>query len=445
MQTKCSAQIESLQKGSLAERLGILPGDEIISINGNKVRDEIDLLYYSSDMLSTIVVKRDEKKITYKIDDSIRNNHEKPHDLGIILKPFKIKTCKNKCIFCFVSQLPKGMRKSLYLKDEDYRMSFLYGNYITLTNLSDEDKKRIISQKLSPLYISVHCTNRDIRNRLLGNSNAPDILKEIKFFAKNGIRMHTQIVLCPNINDNKNLEKTISDLYKFYPYVMSIAVVPVGITKYTNKLVKPVEKIDAINTIKIIQKFQSRFKKRHGEPIVYASDEMYIKAGISIPPIRDYGDLAQIENGVGMIASFIHQARKIKIQKPFPHSKDNVPSFITFTGVSFYPYLMKFIEKLKNWGADIEAFEVKNNFFGESVTVAGLLTGRDVMNALSGKVKEESILLIPDVVMKEGEDIFLDDISKNDIEYVLGLKSIIIESNPQGLFRAITDVYKQTL
>ncbi len=445
MQTNCSPQIELVQKGSIAERLGILPGDRLISINGNKIRDEIDLMYYSSDMISTIVVKRAEKKISFEINDSITNNLEKSYGLGIILKPFKIKTCKNKCIFCFVSQLPKGMRKSLYIKDEDYRMSFLYGNYITLTNLSYADKKRIISQKLSPLYISVHSTNRDIRNRLLGNSDAPDILKEIKFFANNGIRMHAQIVLCPTINDGKNLEKTISDLYKFYPYVISIAVVPVGITKYTNRLVKPVEKIDAINTIKIIQKFQNRFKKRYGEPIVYASDEMYIKAGIPIPPIRDYGDLAQIENGVGMIASFMHQARKIKIQKPFPLSKDNVPRFVTFTGVSFYPYLMKFIEKLKDWGVDIEAFEIKNDFFGESVTVAGLLTGRDVMKFLTGKVKKDSILLIPDVVMKENEDIFLDDISKNDIEYVLGLKSLIIESNPQGLLRAITDEYKQTL
>lgn len=437
MKNNCGIEIEEIQKGSIAEKSGLRTGDRLVAINGHAVRDDIDLMFYGNEPRLKLLIKRDGKRQLIDVDiSSLQPSALSPQpSLGIVLKPFKVKTCRNNCIFCFVAQLPRGLRRPLYVKDEDYRMSFLYGNYITMTNLSDADKKRIVEQRLSPLYISVHSTNTEIRNKLIGNPNAADILKEIKFLASNKIRMHTQTVLCPNYNDGKNLEKTITDLYKFYPYVSSIAVVPVGITAHRKKVIKPVEKDDAVNAIDTVQKLQSRFKRKHGDNIVYAADELYIKAGMPFPPLEHYGELPQIENGVGMVPLFLNQSRKIKAPRI---SKERM--FVTFTGVSFYPYLSKFIDKLIREGIGIEAMPVENAFFGKGVTVTGLLTGRDVIKSLSGIVKKDDVLLIPDVVMREGDEVFLDDVSRQDIEDVLGVKAVVIESTPRGLVDAISEL-----
>ncbi|MCI0468597.1 MAG: PDZ domain-containing protein, partial [Nitrospirae bacterium] len=251
-------EIEKVLKNSIAERAGILASDAIAAINGNEVRDVIDALFYGAEPEMELLIKRGDVQIRLKV-----KTKRGIHDLGIELKPFRVKTCRNNCIFCFVSQLPRGLRQSLYVKDEDYRMSFLYGNYVTLANLSEQDKKRIIRQRLSPLYISVHSTDMGIRNNLLGNPKANDIMREMRFLADNKIKMHTQIVLCPGYNDGRQLEKTISDLYKLHPYVMSIAVVPVGLTEHRRKPLKPVESGDALKAISTVQRFQSRFRKRH--------------------------------------------------------------------------------------------------------------------------------------------------------------------------------------
>jgi putative radical SAM enzyme (TIGR03279 family) len=431
--------IEEVQTGSLAQKAGILAGDRLISINRHKISDAIDLMFYANEPHLDVVVRRDKENIAF----SISKNDNEVNNLGIVPKPFKIKTCRNNCIFCFVSQLPKGLRKSLYIKDEDYRLSFLYGSYITMTNLSDADRKRIVEQHLSPLYISVHSTDTAIRNKMLGNARAGDILKEIKFLADNRLKMHTQIVLCPGYNDGKNLTKTINDLYRFYPYVMSIAVVPVGLTSHRKKPVKPVEREDAIHAIEIINRFQTRFKRKHGEHIVYAADELYIKAGITFPYLEHYGELPQIENGVGMVPLFVHQSKRLKI--PQSHLYDfraQGKRFVVFTGISFYPYLWRFIERIKRYGVDIEAVEIGNTFFGSSVTVTGLLTGRDIMKSLTGVVKSGDILLIPDVVMKEGVEVFLDNVSRQDVEDILGVKAVVIESAPEGLVNAILALSK---
>ncbi|GER93910.1 DUF512 domain-containing protein [hot springs metagenome] len=447
MRNNRGVEIEEIQRGSIAERVGLLAGDRLIAINGREVRDEIDLMFYGNEPELKFLIKRGNKKLfintnTFDLQHSaitdvpqksqIFGENTLHQSLGIVLKPFKIKTCRNNCIFCFVAQLPRGLRRTLYVRDEDYRMSFLYGNYITMTNLSDADKKRIVEQRLSPIYISVHSTNTEIRNRLIGNPHASDIIKEIKFMASHKIIMHAQIVLCPGYNDGKDLEKTITDLYKYYPYVASIAVVPVGLTSHRKKALVPVGKDDAYRAIEIIQKLQGRFKRKHGDNIVYASDELYIKAGISFPPLEHYGELPQIENGVGMVPMFIHQAKRIKS----PHvSKKKM--FVTFTGTSFYPYLSRFINKLVRDGIGIEAVPVENTFFGQSVTVTGLLTGRDIIKTLSGIVKKDDVLLIPDVVMREGDEVLLDDVSAQDIEDVLGIKAVVIESTPKGLVDAI--------
>lgn len=456
MHIKNGVIIESVRSGSPAHTAGIQAGDSVISINGNRVGDIIDYLYYTDEEKLNLLVSRKGKKIPLLVEKGSNP------DIGIELKHFKIKTCKNRCIFCFVSQLPKGLRRSLYIKDEDYRMSFLYGNYITLTNVTPAEKRRIVEQRLSPLYISVHSTRRELRNKLLGNPKASDILREIRFFKDHKIRMHCQIVLCPDYNDGEELQRTINDLYKFYPYVASIAVVPVGLTAHRKNedILRPVEKEDALMALEIIEQNQKRFKKRHGENIVYGADELYIKAGVEFPHIKEYGDLPQIENGVGMVPLFLSQARSILSKKQILRIAERKRgyNFVTFTGVSFYPYLKRFIDRLvEKTNLDIRVFPVENQFFGRSVTVTGLLTGRDVMKTLytvvdgDGKKElEKTILLIPDTVLKsedraltgqkdslEINKVFLDDISVKDLQDAIGINTKVIDATPSGFINAL--------
>lgn len=431
MQNKCGVEIETIMQGSAAETEGLLPGDLLLSINGHRLNDGIDFMFYRNEPELNIGAVRKGKKMSLKVTP------KETGDIGITLKPFKIKRCTNNCIFCFVFQLPKGLRKSLYIKDEDYRMSFLYGNYVTLTNLSAQDKKRIAQQRLSPLYISVHSTNKVIRNTLLGNPKAGDVLKELKFLKENKIRMHVQIVLCPGYNDDKELQRTIRDLYGFHPYISSIAVVPVGITMHRKQAIKPVEKEDASKALDIIDSFQKRFRKKHGVSVVYGADELYIKGGVNFPALSEYGELPQIENGVGMVPLFISQTKKIKA----PQSAGKKKTGLTFTGISFYPYLRKFTDRLlEKEGININVIPVENTFFGKAITVTGLLTGRDVIRELSDKTDGHECLLIPDVVFRDGEDVFLDDISRKDIENALDIKVNVIESTPEGIMKGMEAV-----
>jgi putative radical SAM enzyme (TIGR03279 family) len=430
MQAKNGIKIDNIHIGGLAEKSGLLPGDILLSINSHKLRDPIDFIFYSSDDDLVMEVKRGGKN--FKIHIVRKDNKE--FDIDFI--PFKVMTCKNNCIFCFVKQLPKGLRKTLYIKDEDYRMSFLYGNYVTLANLSKEDRKRIVKQRLSPLYISVHSTNRPLRNKLLGNAKAPDILKELQFLADNKIRLNIQIVLCPGYNDGKELQRTLNDLYRFYPYVLSVAVVPVGLTMFRkHDNIRPVEKADAEHTIKIVESFQKRFRKKHGNPIVYCADELYLKAEHQFPSLMEYGDLHQIENGVGMVPLFMNQAKKTQLPKTLQQKKE----FLTFTGLSFYPFLKKFVERLSaKENLNIDVVSVENKFFGRSITVTGLLTGRDIIKTLSGKIEDHKMILIPDTVLNE-ENIFLDDITLKDIEEALGIPVRKIKSTPDGLIKGIAE------
>ena len=424
------AVISHINEGTIAEKIGIERGDVLLSINNNTINDVIDFMYYSREDVLKLKVQRGEKIHSFKV----RNSEGEP--LGFELKPFRTKSCRNKCIFCFVNQLPKKMRKTLYLKDDDYRMSFLFGNYITLTNLTKHDKKRIADQKLSPLYVSVHSTNNEIRRKMLGNPKAPDILKELQELTSHKIRIHAQIVVCPGLNDRDELENTIKDLQKFYPYVSSIAVVPVGLTRYHKSHVRQVKKEDAVNVIESVKGFRRRLKKRHGDPIVFLADEFYMKGGLALPPLKEYGDLPQIENGVGLIPQFIHAARYLKIPK-----KTKPRKLAIFTGVSFFPYLKEFAHKLQQIdGLTLDVFEVENKFFGPSVTVAGLLTGKDIVKAVVGNTKADC-LLVPNVTLKNETDMFLDNVSLKDMEESLCMKVKPIAPTPEGLLEGITDEY----
>ena len=430
MRTHNKVEIEAIEAGSPAAKAGLQQGDMLLSINSCPLHDVIDFMFNrGSDELEIEFMRH-----TTKGKVLISTEHDA--DLGITVKPFKIKTCRNNCIFCFVKQLPKGLRKSLYIKDEDYRLSFLYGNYMTLSNITPDDKKRILEQRLSPLYISVHTTNRALRNKMLGNSQAQDIMKELKFFSNNKIRMHIQIVLCPGFNDGKELQNTIKDIYKFYPYVASVAVVPVGLTRHRRQQLQPVTRDEALAAIALVESFQRRFKKKHGEPIVYCADEMYIKAGKTFPPLKEYGGLSQIENGVGMVPLFLGQAKKVRIPA-IPPGKKNV---LTFTGTSFFPYLTKFINRIpERAGLSVTVIPVENEFFGQSVTVTGLLTGRDIIKSVHNNEGPHDVLIVPDVVLKEGDNLFLDDVSLKDLEEATGLRTLVTDGTPQGFIDTICE------
>lgn len=425
-------RIEDVSRGSIGDKVGIRPGDSIIRMNDRTVRDAIDYHFYVQEARLKVDLKKDNGE---KWEIEIEKDEEEA--LGLGFSSPGITRCNNRCVFCFVDQLPKGMRKSLYIKDEDYRLSFLYGNYITLTNLSKEDKQRIYEQRLSPLYVSVHATQNKLRQGILGNADAPDILREIKALVSHKIRIHAQIVLCPEINDGEHLLRTVEDLGRFYPYVSSIAVVPVGLTKYQKNIdLRPVTREDALNVINALEPMRKRFRKKYGDSFVYPSDEFYIKAGLNFPLLKEYGDLPQIENGVGMVQLFVSGMEKRASDLKDKRIKDK--TFVTITGVSFAPFLKKAVDRLKRiTGAKIEIAVIENKFFGDSVTVTGLITGRDIIEGIKGKV-EGDVLLIPSVTLRDGKDRFLDDLTPKDIEKAVGIKTRVIDAAAEGLIGALT-------
>lgn len=423
-------KILEVRSGSPAERAGMHRGDRILSVNKKKVSDELDFAYLAHEDTLHVQIDREGKKIFLTMEK------QQQEDPGVVLEPMKIATCGNNCIFCFVRQLPKGLRRSLYVKDEDYRMSFLYGNYVTLSNLTSHDRDRIIEQRLSPLYISIHTTNPDLRRLMLGNKKAQDIMKDIAFFTSRKIRFHAQIVLCPGYNDGEELDRTIRDLSSLYPYMLSVAVVPVGLTRHRKKQLAPVLREDALTAIELITKYQKRFLKKYGDPLVYAADELYIKAGLPFPPARNYGDFPQIENGVGMVPAFLHQSRFVKLSS-YAVSKKR---FVAITGTSFYPYLSPVIAKLKEkTSCHIDIIPVVNRFFGESVTVTGLLTGRDIIQALTDAAEHADIILIPDVVLRDSKDMMLDNVTVRDMETALNREVRVIEPTIPGMLRGMED------
>ena len=383
-----------------AATLGIRSGDRIISMNGHPIDDVIDYRFHvSEERLSLVVEGRGGKKRTFVLDK------DPDDDLGLELEPFRIKRCRNRCIFCFVDQMPAGCRKSLLIKDDDYRASFLHGNYITLGNLNEQEWARIFSQRLSPLYLSVHATEPELRRFILGNRNAPDIMTALRRLAAGGIGMHAQIVLCRGINDGPYLTRTIADLATFFPRMLSIAVVPAGVTRFRKGLhpLTPFTRTAARNVVQLIETLGRGYRKRLGTRLVYPSDEFYIKAGRAVPSPTFYEDFAQIENGVGMVSQFHEEARLVR----FPR-KVAPTSLVLVTGTSFGPTLKTMIQKsFRIRGLMVRFVTVQNRFFGPSVTVAGLLTGSDIYHAIRGK-RVGDLVLVPANALKEDEDLFLD-------------------------------------
>ncbi len=398
-------RIISVAGNSPGGKAGLRPGDDLISINGQPVRDPIDLRFGESDeWLELIYRPRVGKR-------KVRVGIEKPFDrsLGLTLEEPRYRWCGNKCIFCFVDQMAPGLRPTLYVKDEDFRLSFLHGNYITLTNLTPVDIDRILAQRLSPLYISVHATNPRRRRMMLGVEKGAGLLRAMSRLIRGGIELHTQIVLCPGINDGKVLDRTISDLTTLYPGVQSVAVVPVGLTKhrqglYPLKEVTPELSRQIIGGYKVIQK---KLRDRHGKTILYFADELYLNAGLDIPASMWYDDFPQLDNGVGMVRNFWNDFGRLAPKLPRRMAK----RILLATGWSGIRVLRPVVARLNRIdGLQCEILPVANLLFGESVTVSGLLGGKDILAALSGKAGGYDLLALPENALNRDAR-FIDDMS----------------------------------
>lgn len=405
-------EIARVLPGSAAARLGLASGDALISVNGEEINDCIDYAFTIADEHPSLVVK---KKGGSLVETAVPK--EPDDDLGLEFAPLRVRRCRNRCVFCFVDQMPKGCRRSLYVKDDDFRASFLFGNYITLGALTEDDWDRIFSRRLSPLYVSVHATDPSLRSFILGNRKAPDIMAGLKRLAAGGIRMHTQIVTCPGINDGPHLARTVEDLAGLFPAVASIAVVPVGLTAHRKGLfpLKAFTSRGAKALLESVEGLGAKYKKKFGARLVFASDEFYIKAGEPTSPASFYEDFPQIENGVGMVAEFLGDARRTKLPARIASRTVTI-----VTGVSFGAILKGVLQRLNRVkGVSIRLVTVKNRFFGPSVTVAGLLTGQDILKALRGR-NPGALVVVPAHAVKEDEDVFLDNMTLAHLERALG-------------------------
>ena len=424
-----AVEIKSVVKKSPVGKLDINTGDILVSVNGHEINDVLDYMYYSAEIHTDLLVERNGIQQTFSVTKSEYD------DLGLEFETFlmdKKQSCQNKCIFCFIDQMPPNMRETLYFKDDDARLSFLQGNYVTLTNLTQKDIDRIIKMKLS-INVSVHTTNPELRCMMMNNRFAGEKLDYLKQFADAGISMNCQIVLCPGINDGKELERTLKDLGSLMPNIQSIAVVPVGLTKYREGLY-PLKASEAID---LIEKFQAEFLSEYGTRLVFPADEFYITAERELPSEEEYEDYCQFENGVGMTRSLIEE-----FNSAFENADDNdikACSTSIATGALAYKYINELIEKTeKKWhNINCKVYKIRNDYFGEIITVTGLITGRDLIAQLKDKPLGDMLLLSSGMIKKDS-DLFLDDYTISDVEQALNVKIKVIESDGYSLFDAIT-------
>ncbi|MBE6775789.1 MAG: DUF512 domain-containing protein [Ruminococcaceae bacterium] len=431
-----SVRIKGIIKSSPAYGRGIKAGDILLSLNGKPVNDFLDYQFYAKEKSVTAEFQSGDKvKFT-----RIRKSEEE--DLGLEFESFLMDEqhhCKNKCIFCFIDQLPSGMRKTLYFKDDDSRLSFLFGNYITLTNLTERDVERIIEMHISPVNISVHTMNKELRIKMMKNKRAGECLDIIGRLAENGIEINTQLVLCPGINDGEELRYSLSELGRLYPGVRSIAAVPVGVTKYREGLFEMPEYTAeaAGEVIDIISDFGDAFREKHGTRLAYAADEFYLKAGRKIPDGDYYESYSQIENGVGMWTSLKEEFLSALELSDYCGGEKRLS---IATGVAAAPLMQELSQALmqKYPRITVSVYPIVNDFFGHSITVAGLITGGDLINQLKDK-KLHGRLLIPSVMLRSEGDIFLDDISLEQTEDALGVSITPVSCDGQEFLNTILE------
>ncbi len=406
---------------SLAGTHGVEVGDELVSLNGHEINDVLDYRFYLADRSIDAVFLRDEKEYSIKL-------HKREYDdIGLEFEtPLmdKKRRCENKCVFCFIDQLPKGMRESLYFKDDDSRLSFLHGNYITMTNLHESDIRRIIDMHISPINISVHTTNPELRVKMMHNKRAGEVLGYLKMLADGGCRLNLQIVLCRGINDGDELKRTLGDLYELRDSVESVAVVPAGLTGYRRGLypLEPFEPSECRDVIAAIDSFADISEKESGNRMFYASDEFYIRGEVSLPEYEKYGDFSQIENGVGMLTMFKHELLKAIELLP-EEARDTEREASIATGEAAFEMINECAELIETLCPKLKLhiYCIKNEYFGGEITVTGLLTASDLKKQLCGQKLGEELLLSRTMLRAEG-DMFLDSVTPEELSESLGVK-----------------------
>ena len=419
-------EIITVEPATIAEELGIQPGDQLLAVNGEPVNDLLDYLLEEPAESLHLAIKRADGDL-WELDIE----HDSDEPLGLGLPHPEPKQCGNNCIFCFVHQLPRGMRRTLYVKDEDYRFSYLYGAYVTLTNLSAADLQRILRKQLSPLYVSVHAADPELRQKLLGKA-VEDVMPLLQTLVDGGIAIHTQVVVCPEINDGAQLARTCYELAALAPGVKSLAIVPVGLTGHRQRLpaLRTQTRQEAIELVEWVEARQAEFLPQLGTRFIFAADELYLKAGRPFPELATYEALAQIENGIGLIPQFRVQAAEVIAAAVAL----TLPPVSLVTGVSAAAEIRAFASRLAaKSGLDLRVHVVENRFFGGFVTVAGLLTGQDLAEQLAAQPLGE-ILLVPDVMLREGEELFLDNFSISDLEDRLGVQVEVVAPDPWGVW-----------
>ncbi len=421
-----AVQITAVEQGSPAAQADILPGDTLCAINGHSIEDVLDYRFYMMERSLQLVLSREGKEMHKAVH---KGEYE---ELGLEFETYLMdsqRTCYNKCIFCFVDQMPPGMRESLYFKDDDSRLSFLFGNYITLTNLKRREIDRIKQMHISPINISVHTMNPGLREKMMCNRFAGEALGTVYELAQSGIKLNTQLVLCPGINDGEELRYSLKELLGLYPGVQSVACVPVGLTKYREGLpqLEPYTRERAAEVVRIVEELGDKSLAENGERVCYASDEFYLRAGLPIPPAEFYGEFNQLENGVGLVASLEDEfSSALALEEG--DSRERRISLAT--GVDAAPILAGLAQRLREkWpGVVCTVYPIVNDFFGHTITVAGLVTGKDLLAQLAGRDLGEE-LLIPSVMLRHEQDKFLDDVTLEEAKAALGVPIRTVEND----------------
>lgn len=432
--------VKSLMPGGIGEELGIEPGDKLLTINGNEIQDVFDYYYYEeSEQLLLLIEKPDGEEWELEIEK------DEDESLGIEFDQSlmdEYRSCRNKCMFCFIDQMPKGMRETLYFKDDDSRLSFLQGNYITLTNMSDHDVERIVKYRLEPINISFQTTNPQLRCKMLHNRFAGEALKKVDILYRGQIEMNGQIVLCKGVNDGEELERTIRDLTGYLPYLKSVSIVPVGLTKYRDGLypLEPFTKEDAREVLSVIHRWQEKIYQEHGIHMIHAGDEWYVLAEEEVPEEERYDGYLQLENGVGMMRLLFNEVQEALSAVTGDERQREIS---LATGRLMYPYIGKILEEIRKKFPNITThlYAIRNDFFGERITVSGLITGQDLTGQLKGQPLGERLLL-PCNMLKIGEPVFLDDFTLEEVENSLQVKTDIVKSSGQDLLDAVIGAYE---
>ena len=431
-------RISAVDPDGIGAELGIEPGDLLLQISGKPVRDVFDYRYLLNEEYVTVTIEKENGEVW-----ELEIEKEYEEDLGVTFESGLMddyRSCANRCVFCFIDQMPPGMRETLYFKDDDTRLSFLQGNYVTLTNMSKNDIDRIIEYRMEPINVSVHTMNPDLRCAMLRNRTAGKALEKLDTLYDAGITMNGQIVLCKGLNDGSELEYTLEQLKRYIPVMQSLSVVPVGLTRFREGLypLEPFGREDARQVLRIIHSWQKRFFEEFGIHFVHASDEWYILAGEELPEEERYDGYLQLENGVGMLRLLEREVVEALEKRT---GDDRIRKAVIATGQLAAPFLQGHVERIckKYPGVQASVVPVINNFFGPQITVSGLITGGDLIAQLKGRLEPDMVLILPCNMLRDGEEVFLDDISLADLEKELGVKTIIADSDGESLVNAILD------